>query len=89
MRPILQSEAAECGIACLGMVASHHGLNVDLYDLRQRFGLSLKGATLAQLIRYAERLGFTSRALRLDLDRLSQLKLPAILHWVMNYFPPC
>jgi ATP-binding cassette, subfamily B, bacterial CvaB/MchF/RaxB len=86
MRPILQSEAAECGVACLGMVASHHGLNVDLYDLRQRFGLSLKGATLAQLIRYAERLGFTSRALRLDLDHLNQLKTPAILHWGMNHF---
>ena len=57
MRPILQSEAAECGVACLGMVAGHHGLNIDLYDLRRRFGLSLKGETWAQSFCAISRIG--------------------------------
>ncbi|PJJ95935.1 hypothetical protein CO615_10995 [Lysobacteraceae bacterium NML75-0749] len=43
---ILQSEAAECGLASLAMVASAHGLEVSLPELRQRFPLSLKGAKL-------------------------------------------
>ena len=43
----LQSQSAECGLACLGMVASAHGLVEDLADLRRRFPVSLKGATLA------------------------------------------
>ena len=42
---LLQTEAAECGLACLAMVAAHHGLHTDLPTLRRRFALSLKGAT--------------------------------------------
>ena len=33
---VLQSEAAECGLACLAMVASYHGLKTDLNTIRQR-----------------------------------------------------
>jgi len=30
MPVILQTESAECGLACLAMIASHHGHRVDL-----------------------------------------------------------
>ena len=46
---ILQTEAAECGLACLAMVAGAHGLDTDLPTLRRRFSLSLKGVTLAAM----------------------------------------
>ena len=32
---ILQTESAECGLACLAMVASAQGLRTDLPTLRQ------------------------------------------------------
>ena len=86
MKLILQSEAAECGLACLAMVSDAHGLRLDLADLRRRFSISLKGATLAVLIRHAEALHFSARPLRLELDELGQLRLPAILHWDLNHF---
>ncbi|MFL4993430.1 MAG: cysteine peptidase family C39 domain-containing protein, partial [Microvirga sp.] len=31
---IIQSEASECGLACLAMVATYHGREVDLATLR-------------------------------------------------------
>ncbi|PJK11950.1 hypothetical protein CO614_06400 [Lysobacteraceae bacterium NML120232] len=83
---ILQSEAAECGLASLAMVAGHHGLELSLPELRQRFPLSLKGAKLAQLIHIAQALGFKTRALRLDMDDLDKLALPCVLHWDLNHF---
>ncbi len=86
MNPILQSTASECSLASLAMVSSHHGLRLDLAELRQRFSLSLKGATLQQLMRYAQALNFSTRPLRLELSDLSQLRLPCILHWDMNHF---
>lgn len=86
MAAILQSEASECGLASLAMVANAHGLRLDLSDLRRRFPVSLKGATLAQLIAYAGALNFSSRPLRLELDELPQLALPCILHWDLNHF---
>ena len=86
MRMTLQAESAECGLACLAMTASAHGLHTDLADLRRRFPISLKGATLAQLIRHAEALGFAARPLRLELEELKDLATPCILHWDLNHF---
>ena len=86
MTPVLQSQAAECSLACLAMVASAHGHQVSLQELRQRFSLSLKGANLQQLIGYAAALGLAARPVRLELEELSQLPLPSILHWDLNHF---
>lgn len=86
MRNIVQSEASECGLACLAMVAAHHGLDLGMPELRRRFPMSLKGLRLSQLIDIAGRLGLHGRALRLDMDGLAKLETPAILHWDLNHF---
>ncbi|CAH0351294.1 peptidase domain-containing ABC transporter [Aquabacterium sp. CECT 9606] len=83
---ILQSEAAECGLACLAMIASAHGHETDLLTLRRRFELSSRGATLARLMNIAEHLGFANRAVRLEMDELPQLQTPCLLHWNLNHF---
>jgi ATP-binding cassette subfamily B protein RaxB len=82
----LQTEAAECGLACLGMVACWHGHRIDLAGLRRRFTLSMKGATLAYLMQAAGKLQLSPRPLRLELDELSRLSLPCVLHWDLNHF---
>ena len=86
IRPILQSEAAECGLACLAMVSGAHGLHIDLAELRRRFSVSLKGATITVLVRHAEALNFSARAVRLELNELPKLRLPAVLHWNLSHF---
>src|SRR5438477_11735944 len=83
---ILQTEASECGLACLAMVAGYHGYRTDLATLRARHSISLKGTTLAGLIRIATQLNLSTRPLRLELEGLDRLRLPAILHWDMQ---PC
>jgi ATP-binding cassette, subfamily B, bacterial CvaB/MchF/RaxB len=86
VQPMLQSEAAECGLACLAMIAAHHGHRVNIGGLRRRFPISMKGLTLEQLISVASGLHLAPRALRLELSELDQLALPAILHWDMVHF---
>jgi ATP-binding cassette, subfamily B, bacterial CvaB/MchF/RaxB len=83
---MLQTQAAECGLACVGMIANYFGHEIDLASLRRRFTTSLKGATLNDVMLIAYRLGLASRALRLDLEELNQLRRPCILHWEMNHF---
>lgn len=83
---IRQTEAAECGLACLAMVAGYHGHHVELSALRQRHAVSLKGVTLARLIDIAQALGFSVRPVRLELDELVHLLVPCILHWDLNHF---
>ncbi|MBL8510434.1 MAG: peptidase domain-containing ABC transporter, partial [Betaproteobacteria bacterium] len=83
---ILQTEAAECGLACLAMVAGYHGFRTDLATMRRRFSVSLKGATLKSLIDIAKAVELAGRPLRLDMQHLPELKLPCVLHWNMNHF---
>lgn len=83
---LLQTEASECGLACLGMVAGYYGYHADLATLRRRFSISQKGITLAGLMRIANHLELASRPLKLELRDLPQLKLPCILHWNLNHF---
>ena len=83
---ILQSESSECGIACLSMISSYHGLEIDLFNFRQRFGSSSQGVNLLELSKIAEQAGLKNRSLSLDLDEIKQLKLPCILHWGMNHY---
>lgn len=81
-----QTEASECGLACLAMVCGYYGKNIDLIALRQRFNLSARGATLAGINDIAAQLEMSTRALSLDLDDISALKTPCILHWDFNHF---
>ena len=82
----LQSESAECGLACIAMVAAAHGHRETLSELRRRFPISLGGSSLKTLIAIADTLGFSARPLRCDLDELKQLQSPAILHWSLDHY---
>ena len=84
--PVMQNEIAECGLACLAMVARHHGSELDLAGLRRRFPVSIKGANLRRLMAVADALGFDSRPLRAEPEQLRELALPCILHWDLNHF---
>lgn len=86
MKAILQSEATECGLASIAMIADFHGKKIGLSEIRRRYPLSLKGAKLAQLIHIAHQLGLSSRPLRLEMEHLSELKLPCILHWDLSHY---
>jgi len=83
---ILQTEAAECGIACLSMVLSCHGHETDLATVRSKLSVSLKGMNLAQLIAAAQNFALAARPLRLELQELGDLQTPCILHWDLNHF---
>jgi ATP-binding cassette, subfamily B, bacterial CvaB/MchF/RaxB len=83
---IRQTEAAECGLACLAMIASYHGHRTDMNSLRRRYPVSLKGVTLRDLMEIAAHLKLACRPLRIEIEHLGQLRLPAILHWDMVHF---
>ncbi len=86
LKLILQTEAAECGLACIAMLANYYEYKIDLNTLRREYPISLKGASLQSLINTADRLQLASRPLRLDMEDLPKLSLPCILHWDMNHF---
>lgn len=83
---IRQSEAGECGLACLAIIEQHYGGSGDLYALRRRFKTSSRGASLRDLIHIADQVGLQARGLQSDIPSLAQLFTPAILHWDLNHY---
>jgi ATP-binding cassette subfamily B protein RaxB len=86
VRLVRQTEMTECGLACLAMVAGTFGLDVDLGTLRRRFQPSMRGSSLKSLIAMADQLGLSARAVKLPLEEVKNLHVPAVLHWDMNHF---
>lgn len=83
---ILQTETAECGLACLAMMLGYYDKNTNLFELRSQYGTSSRGVTLHTLISIANDCGLITRPLSLELDEVPQLRLPCILHWDFNHF---
>ncbi len=75
-----QREEADCGVAALAMAARSHGLEVDLDRLRELVRLREHGATLMSLQQAGTALGLRCQAVRVDLNRLAEVSLPAIVH---------
>jgi len=83
---IRQATATECGLACVAMIAAYFGAPTDLASLRRKNDVSLKGASLASVVRCCTELGLSTRAIRCDLPELAKLRTPCILHWRFNHF---
>lgn len=83
---VLQTEQAECGLACISMVAGYHGVEQSLYELRERYPVTSRGMGLQHLIEILSDIGLSSRPVKYDLGELPQLQLPCILHWKMKHF---
>ena len=83
---ILQTENSECGLACLAMIASYHGHQLDLAEVRKLYPISLAGMSLDRIVKIADELGLICRPVRAEMKHLAQLKLPALLHWNLNHY---
>ncbi len=86
VKHIRQTEITECGIACLAMISSFHGLTIDMAIMRRKFAPSNRGASLQSLMIIADKIGFATRALRVELEDLEAITLPAIIHWDLNHY---
>lgn len=85
-RLIRQAETSECGLACVAMVANHHGMQVEVGTLRRHYEASSRGTTARDLTQMADRIGMSTRVVRCELTDLDKLRLPAILHWNLGHF---
>ena len=83
---MLQTELSECSLACLAMVASYYGYETDLVSLRKRFALSGQGVSVKNIVEIAEHMNLLARPVRLEVEAVTDLQTPAILHWDLQHF---
>jgi ATP-binding cassette subfamily B protein len=77
---VRQVDGSDCGAAALATVAMHHGLVLGLQQVRDFAYTDREGATLLDLLRGAETLGFSAMGVRAHYEHLNQVPLPAIAH---------
>jgi ATP-binding cassette subfamily B protein len=76
-----QIDARDCGVACLAMVANWYGIQVPLSSLRDVVGTTVSGTTLRAIASAGGHVGLKVQPMKISRDRLSELALPAIIHW--------
>jgi ATP-binding cassette subfamily B protein RaxB len=86
IKPILQSEMSECGLACLTMIANYYGHDCTLNGIRHHFNPSLHGSTMEELVEFSGELDFSSRIVFMEMEEVDCLQTPAILHWDFTHF---
>lgn len=81
-----QKDAADCGPACLRMIAEHHGKHYTMDTLRQRAFNKNYGISLLDLTQAAEQIGFRTLPAVIPNDKLDSLIFPCIVHWEKNHY---
>lgn len=82
---IKQHDQKDCGVACLATISKQHGLKVPISKLREVAGTDKQGTNVLGLIKAAEEIGFTAKAVKGDMTAFFQdFPLPAIAHCVID-----
>ncbi|HEM6801130.1 TPA: ATP-binding cassette domain-containing protein [Citrobacter koseri] len=83
---IFQEETNECGLACAAMLSQTQGQTISLETLRKIFPSSDHGTSLGELMAILGHLGITTTPVLFEHHELSDLPLPAILHYGANHY---
>lgn len=78
---VKQHDATDCAAACLATVCLYYKKEITITKLRDILGTDIKGTTLLGLEDGAKKLGFDTKAIRVDKEGFkSKFTLPAIAH---------
>jgi len=78
---VRQNDRGDCGAAALATLAMHYQMPVALERMRDLADCNRDGASLLGLLRAAEKLGFSAKAVRLtNYEMIHDLPLPVVAH---------
>jgi len=78
---IKQIDEMDCGAASLAMICRHFGRKVSITRIRQAVHTATDGTSLRGLCQGAESLGLAARSVKASKANVTQMPLPAIIHW--------
>ncbi|WP_291122630.1 cysteine peptidase family C39 domain-containing protein [Flavobacterium sp. UBA6046] len=81
-----QLNQMDCGPTCLRMIAKHYGKHYNADTLRQIAGFSKHGVSMLGISETAEKIGFRTRGVQINFEKLLLAPLPAVLHWNQQHF---
>ncbi|KGE20460.1 peptidase domain-containing ABC transporter [Paenibacillus wynnii] len=82
---IKQHDLKDCGAACLATISKHYGLKYPISKIREIAGTDHHGTSAFGLLKAAEKLGFTAKAVKGNHEAFfEKFPTPAIAHVVID-----
>ena len=81
-----QPDSKDCGPTCIKIISEYYGKKINLPTLRKLSETTRLGSSLQNLSDCAEKIGFRTLGVRIDIDKLKEVQLPCIIHWNNNHF---
>src|ERR1035437_1678286 len=81
---IKQRDITDCGAACLASIAAHYKLGIPVSRIRQIAGTDQRGTNAWGMIKAAEKMGFSAKGVKGNVEALPNVPLPAIAHVVIK-----
>lgn len=82
----IQADSKDCGPTCLKIVSKYYGKTINIQELRNLSETTREGSNLLFLSDAAEKIGFRTLGVKLNLERLDEAPLPCILHWNKEHY---
>ena len=83
---IKQHDIQDCGPACIATIAKQYGLKMPVSKIREAAGTDLEGTSVYGIVQAAEKLGFSTKAARVEAKEeiFDNLPTPFIAHVIMD-----
>ncbi|MCZ4693795.1 peptidase domain-containing ABC transporter [Ancylomarina euxinus] len=82
----LQLDGTDCGPSCLKIIAKYYGKDILFSHIRDITFKSKSGVSILGISEAADKIGFRSRAVKLNFEKLKEINTPTIVHWNRNHF---
>jgi ATP-binding cassette, subfamily B, bacterial len=81
-----QRNQMDCGPTCLYMVCKYYGRSFSIEKLRGLTEIGKEGVNILGISDAAEKIGYRTQAVQLNIAEIKEVKLPCILHWQQKHF---
>lgn len=83
---VRQHDAKDCAAACIATISKQYGFKTSISKIREIAGTDKNGTNAYGIIKAAEAIGFSAKAVRVKSieDGLSRFPLPAIAHVIVD-----
>jgi ATP-binding cassette subfamily B protein len=81
-----QADSKDCGPTCLKIIAKYYGKSINIQELRDYSETTREGSNLLFLSDAAEKIGFRTLGVKLNLKSMEEVPLPCILHWNKEHY---
>jgi len=82
---VKQHDITDCGAACLASIVKYHGGNISIAKLREYSGTGKDGTTGYGIVKALQKLGFSAKGLKIDVDEMRNEEFPLIAHVIADH----